>query len=58
MRGYCEACAEVVDSVRDDYGGDVCPHCDGDVHSGVHIEGELPELVMEDVDFDEWLLPE
>ena len=56
MRGYCETCAQVVDSERA-WGADVCPTCGDDVHPGVHIEEvhgiDPPE---DDFDFDEWLL--
>jgi len=63
MRGYCESCAEEVDSVVDEQAGDVCPHCGDDVHPGVHVEGDIgwvcgtpEEEEYADVDFDEWLL--
>jgi len=55
MTGYCESCAEVVDSVVDEIGGgDVCPNCMDDVHPGVHIE----DCYMgpdEDDEVEQWL---
>ena len=60
MRGFCESCCKVVDSVPDVDGmggGDVCPECSDDVHPGVHIEGELIVDDTEDeYDVDQWLL--
>ena len=44
MRGYCESCAEEVESERDQYtGADECPNCQDDVHPGVHIENGYEE---------------
>ena len=59
MKGYCESCAEEVESVVGDQLSDECPQCGDDVHPGLHIEqdedGDV--LVFEDeADFDEWLL--
>ena len=55
MRGYCESCQQEVDSELDTQGGDVCPHCEDDVHPGVHVE-ETVEPNGTDFEFDEWLL--
>ena len=64
MRGFCESCSTVVESVPDDQGGDVCPTCGDDVHPGVHVEGGWECGTPDDgdeyteADFDEWLLKE
>ena len=60
MRGYCETCTQVVDSVVDEIGGgDVCPNCMDDVHPGVHVEGGWECGTPDDddeYDVDQWLL--
>ena len=58
MRGYCESCAQEVESERDMQGADVCPICEDDVHPGVHVEAAHTFEGELDVDFDEWLIAE
>ena len=59
MRGYCESCAEVVNSVDEAHGAEVCPNCGDDVHPGVHVEELYAEdEAQPDFDFDQWLLKE
>ena len=53
MRGFCESCACEVTSVFDEYGADVCPVCEDDVHPGFAVEVDEE---FTDEDFDEWLL--
>ena len=56
MRGYCETCTQVVDSVDEAHGADVCPTCGDDVHPGFSIDGgNAYEEDDAEYDVDQWL---
>jgi len=58
MIGYCETCTQVVDSVDEAHGADVCPNCGDDVHPGFHVEDDevVDDYIADEMAFDQWLL--